>query len=88
MTAHALLFTIVCDVFLATIGAICLIWPKKIQTFVISHEGDAAFYHPLKSLKSHVRTRYYLFELRVIGSLSTVASGFLTISLVRSLLRH
>jgi hypothetical protein len=88
MTARTVAFIIASDLFLITVGVACLIWPKEIQSFVVSHESDLAFYHPLKFLKSGIRTRYYLWELRLIGSLSIVVSVLVAVTLIKSFLRR
>ena len=71
------------EMFLLLMAISCLIWPERIQRFVVSHGDELFFYNPFKSW---VQTRYYIWQLRIIGLLALATGVFIAGSILRYLI--
>jgi hypothetical protein len=59
------------------IGAICLIWPKKIRYHALkwSEQTLGKYFKPFLLL-DHMKTQIYIWELRILGVLSICGAIF------------
>ena len=78
---HTLIVAVIAVVFLSAVSLACLVWPERIQELAVSRHG-LVFYNPFKSW---VRTRWYLWQLRVIGLVALVIAGVIAWSILRHL---
>jgi hypothetical protein len=79
---QVLVVAMVAEVFFLAVAVTCLVWPERIREFAVLHGGSGSFYNPFKSW---VRTRWYLWQLRIIGVLSIGVAAVIARSMVRCL---
>ena len=85
MTPRVLFLAVCFEVFYLAVGVSCLIWPQKIQDFALRYEGSKFFYY-YSPFKWWVRTRYYIWQLRIIGLLALATGIFIAASILRYLI--
>ena len=61
-------------------GAVCLIWPRRVQSFVLSRSTDVR--EGYEGLLNFVRSRRYVWILRIVGVLSAIAAILLVDSAI------
>ena len=57
------------------VGIVCIFWPGKIQTYVLTHQGPE-FVQKLNPFLGWMRTPGYMTMLRILGVLATSVGLF------------
>jgi hypothetical protein len=73
-----------CGLFFLIPGIIGLVWPDRIQGFVIAHRKTFWFYNPFTSW---LQTRYYRWFLRIVGFMAVVCGVIAFAGFIKSLKR-
>jgi len=62
-------------------GVVCLVWPEKIQSFGLSH--PRLYLHKYNPFLWFMRSRYYIWTLRLIGAAALGAGIELGVTMMR-----
>ena len=68
--------------FFLLVGLSGLFWPEKIQAYALEHSAGP-LHQKLNPFLAWMRTRQYIWSLRVIGIVSLGAAGLLLVILIR-----
>ena len=66
----------------ALIGALCLVWPERLQNYAIRKSNDAPSRY--QSLRRLVRSTRYVAFLQIVGAISSSAAVAVTLVLIRT----
>ena len=64
-------------VVLLVLAIICLVFPRKVQSWAIRALASSPKYLKFDSLSRFVQSKYYLFNVRAVGLLAMLSSAFL-----------
>jgi len=70
------LCVVICAVVLFVVGIVCLLFPLKIQAYAIRNI-DKGWTPRIALLNNFVRSKSYLVNVRLVGVLALLASGFI-----------
>lgn len=69
-------------VFCFVVGLSSLFWPERIQTYALEH-STSRFHQRINPFLAWMRSRQYIWTLRVIGVVSMAAGALLLMILIR-----
>ena len=84
MSRQAFVVSVICLAFLLVVGVSCLFWPERIQTYALEHLASP-LHQKVNPFLTWMKTRQYIWSLRVIGTLSLGAALLLLMILVKHL---
>jgi hypothetical protein len=82
MSKQALMVTLLCVLFLLLLGLGGVFWPKRIQTYALKH-STGPLHQKVNPFLGWMKTRQYIWSLRVIGVISLGTAVLLLVILVR-----
>lgn len=82
ISRQAFVVSLICVVFLLFVGLSGLFWPERVQTYALEH-STSRLHQKVNPLLGWMKTRQYIWSLRVIGVISMAAAVLLLVILVR-----
>ena len=82
ISRQAFLVSLICVVFFLILGLSGLFWPEKIQTYALEH-STSRLHQKVNPFLAWMKTRQYIWALRVIGVVSLGAAVLLLVILAR-----
>ena len=83
MKAATAIVLIISVVFLLFVGVISVVWPERIQKYALSHEGGWIPFCNYNPAKAFMHTRWYVWQLRLVGVMAIVMAAGVAMSLIR-----
>jgi hypothetical protein len=83
MSKQAFMVGLLGFVFLPLVGVSGLFFPEKIQTYAMQH-SSGILHQKINPFLAWMRTRQYIWSLRVIGIVSLGAAGLLLVILIQT----
>jgi hypothetical protein len=84
MSRQAFIVSVICLVFLLVLGLPGLFWPERIQTYALEHL-TGPLHQKVNPFLTWMKTRQYIWSLRVIGTISLGAALLLLVILIKHL---
>jgi hypothetical protein len=78
MTREAFVAGLFCAAFFLLVGVTALLWPEKIQLYALKHSAKFSPY------LGWMKTRQYIWSLRLIGLISTASAALLIWILIQA----
>lgn len=82
ISKQAFVVTLLGVVFFLAVGLSGLFWPQKIQTYALEH-STGPLHQKVNPFLAWMKTRQYVWSLRVIGVISLGAAVLLVVILIR-----
>ena len=82
ISRQAFVVSLICALFFLIVGLFGLFWPERIQTYALEHSASR-LHQKLNPFLAWMKTRQYIWSLRVIGLMSMAAAVLLFVILVR-----
>ena len=80
---HSTIATSVIALLLFVVGIVCLIWPRRIQEYVLSMYQGAGGLRRYNPFLGWMRTEAYIISLRVVGILAIVSVVLIVLGLIK-----
>ena len=82
ISRQVFLVCLICAVFLLIVGLSGLFWPEKIQTYALEH-STSHLHQKVNPFSAWMKTRQYIWALRVIGMMSLGSAVLLLVILAK-----
>jgi len=82
ISKQAFIVSVLGVVFLLFVGFSGLFWPERIQTYALEH-STSRLHQKVNPFLTWMKTRQYIWSLRVIGLMSIGAAALLLVILIR-----